>query len=87
MKILMCTGGSKFAERAVELTANLMDNDDDIMIFHVKEKGAEEETVVRCREILKKCGIDAKTKVCENKSGVAKEILKEAENGYDLIIQ
>ena len=57
MKILMCTGGSKFAERAVKLTARLMDKDDDITIFHVKEKGAKEETLEICNEILKNYGI------------------------------
>ena len=86
MKILICTGGSKFAERAIKLTAKLMDKDDDITIFYVKEKGASEETVVRCKELLENYGISAKTKSCENKSGIAKEILNEAKKNYDLII-
>jgi len=86
MKILICTGGSKFAERAVKLSARLMDADDDITIFHVKEEGVTPEMFEECKGILKEHEIPAKTKLCENKSGVAKEILNEAEKNYDLII-
>ncbi|ODS35310.1 MAG: hypothetical protein A7315_14740 [Candidatus Altiarchaeales archaeon WOR_SM1_79] len=86
MKVLMCTGGSKFAERAMDSTGILMDKDDDITIFHVKEEGVSPETLEVCRKILKNRGIDAKTKSCENKLGVAKEILKEARSNYDLIV-
>ena len=86
MKILMCTGGSKFAERAVDLTANLLDKDDEITIFHVKEQGAPEEMLERCKEVLEKHGIPAKTELRKNNLGIAKEILKESEEGYDLVV-
>ena len=86
MKILMCTGGSKFAERAVDLSANLLDEEDDITLFYVKEKGVNGDTVSKCRDILEKHALAAKIKVKDNRYGVASEILKESQENYDLIV-
>lgn len=90
MKVLMCTGGSKFAEAAIRYSIRLVKNSSpEITLFYILEKGEDtaksKDVLDRTRKIIEENGITPITKTREG--FVAEEIIKEAEEGgYDLVV-
>ena len=89
MKILMCTGGSKYAKDAIKFGAQIAKGlATEVIVLSVKEPGQDikiaEDALVYAMEVLENFSIKAKTKIREGEP--AHEILDETELGYDLLI-
>ena len=94
-RILMCTGGSRYAEKAIRFGGKIAKAlNADVTILHVVKNHAQknargyrdgERYLKRGVNILKKIGIDAKTVLVGGHR--SKRVVREAEEGnYDLII-
>ncbi|MFQ5815462.1 MAG: universal stress protein [Candidatus Hydrothermarchaeaceae archaeon] len=87
MRILMCTDGSKQAEDAIRFGNILVKNLECTItvlgvVEHSYDQARVEASMANAKEILKDVDIETKTRV-----GYAdEEIVKESEEGYDLII-
>lgn len=90
MKVLMCTGGSRFAEDAIKFGIRLVKNaSPEITLFSVIEKKVSvekpEEAIERAAHIIKENGFTPEIKTKEG--FVTEEVIKEAEDGsYDLVV-
>ncbi len=87
MKILMCTGGSKQAEDAIGLGQPIAKGlGAEVTVLGVAERPEDEkaieESLSRAKEMLAGLGVKAKI----SRGYADEEILKEGEEGYDLIV-
>ncbi|MFQ6136832.1 MAG: universal stress protein [Candidatus Hydrothermarchaeales archaeon] len=90
MKVLMCTGGSKFAENAIGFGIRLVKNvNPEITLLYVAERERDiaksNDILDRAKDIIEDYGMTSKIKMREG--FVAEEVIREAEEGtYDLVI-
>ncbi len=88
MKILMCTGGSKYSYDAIKFAAPIAKGlGAEVTLLAVEdphEKIDAGKALEGALAILHEFKIEAKTKI--RKGNAAQEILKESEEGYDLLV-